>query len=69
MFGITDNTPLFILVYASINSTKFQASGAGIVSAPRFMSQVGDSARRSACFCNYSTGGVSIGLLVVAAVI
>lgn len=45
MFGVLDNTPLFILVYTCINSTKFPASSTGIVSESRFMPQVGGSAR------------------------
>jgi hypothetical protein len=47
MSAVLDNTPIFILVYTNINSTKFPASSAGIVGEPRFMSQVGDSARSS----------------------
>jgi hypothetical protein len=55
MLWVLDITPLFILVYNSINSTKIPASGAGTVSEPGFMTQFGDTAR--------SGGGVSIGLL------
>ena len=65
--GIGQYTCLFIFVYNSINSTKFPASDAGIVSEPRFMTQVRDSARkscarRSVCLCIQSGGGVSSGL-------